>query len=155
MGFQSARIVTSLAFLLTAAAFTQTAPAPQSRQAADALVRRTVNKEVADMQNPADFWRYHLRKESASGSQTRDMVETKQGIVARTIAVNDQPLTPEQRSLFLEEKAALEQWRAPRPVFIIIEQDRAVYWRRLLLQHFHVYHQVASFGTCIILSNQM
>jgi len=65
------------------------------------------------------------------------------------------PLTPEQRSLFLEEKAALEQWRAPRPVFIIIEQDRAVYWRRLLLQHFHVYHQVASFGTCIILSNQM
>src|SRR5437588_11491821 len=65
------------------------------------------------------------------------------------------PLTPEQRSLFLEEKAALEQWRAPRPVFIIIEQDRAVYWRRLLLQHVHVYHQVASFGTCIILSIQM
>jgi hypothetical protein len=84
--------------LSTLVAAAQSAPAPQSREAADALVRRTVNKELADMQNPTDFWRYHLRKESASGSQTRDMVETKQGIVARTIAVNDQPLTPEQRA---------------------------------------------------------
>jgi hypothetical protein len=65
------------------------------------------------------------------------------------------PLTPEQRSLFLDEKAALEEWRAPRPVFIIIEEDRVVYWRGLLMQHFHVYHQVASFGTYIILSNQL
>jgi hypothetical protein len=65
------------------------------------------------------------------------------------------PLTPEQRNLFLEEKAALEQWRVPRPVFLIIEGDRVVYWRGLLVQHFHVYHQVASFGTYIILSNQM
>src|SRR4051812_13696540 len=96
--FQSARMIALLAILLTSfAAFAQSAPAPQSRQAAEALVRRTVNKEVADMQNPTDFWRYHLRKVTASGSQTRDMIETKEGIVARTIAVNDQPLTPEQR----------------------------------------------------------
>jgi len=65
------------------------------------------------------------------------------------------PLTPEQRSLFLEEKAALEQWQVARPVFLIVEEDRVVYWRGLLVQHFHVYHQVASFGTYIILSNQM
>lgn len=74
--------------------------------------------------------------------------------------VNQEPdpriqLTPEQRSLFLEEKDALEQWRAPRPVFLIIEGDRVVYWRELLTQQFHVYHQVASFGTYIILSNQL
>jgi 4-amino-4-deoxy-L-arabinose transferase-like glycosyltransferase len=74
--------------------------------------------------------------------------------------VNQEPdprmqITPEQRSLFLEEKDALEQWRAPRPVFLIIEGDRVVYWRELLTQQFHVYHQVASFGTYIILSNQL
>jgi hypothetical protein len=97
MGFQSAGRFASIAILLTTLG-AQSGQAPQSRQAADDLVRRTVNKEVADMQNPTDLWRYHLRKESASGSQTRDMVETKQGIVARTIAVNDQPLTPEQRA---------------------------------------------------------
>jgi hypothetical protein len=74
--------------------------------------------------------------------------------------VNQEPdprmqLTPEQRRLFLEEKDALEQWRAPRPVFLIIEGDRVVYWRELLTRQFHVYHQVASFGTYIILSNQL
>ena len=65
------------------------------------------------------------------------------------------PLTPEQRNLFLDEKAALEHWRVPRPVFLIIEEDRVAYWRALLTEHFHVYHQVASFGTYIILSNQL
>lgn len=65
------------------------------------------------------------------------------------------PLTGEQRNLFLDEKGALEHWRVPRPVFLIIEQDRVTYWRELLTQHFHVYHQVASFGTYIILSNQL
>jgi hypothetical protein len=65
------------------------------------------------------------------------------------------PLTAEQRNLFLDEKLALEHWRVPRPVFLIIEQDRVSYWRELLMQHFHVYHQVASFGTCVILSNQL
>src|SRR5882724_6351020 len=99
MGFRSPHRFHCVAILLTTfAAFGQNGQAPQSRQAANELVRRTVNKEVADMQNPTDFWRYHLRKESAAGSQIRDMVETKQGIVARTIAVNDQPLTPEQRT---------------------------------------------------------
>jgi hypothetical protein len=65
------------------------------------------------------------------------------------------PLTAEQRDLFLDEKAALDHWRMPRPVFLIIEQDRISYWREILTKHFHVYHQVASFGTCVILSNQL
>ena len=65
------------------------------------------------------------------------------------------PLTAEQRNLFLDEKAAIENWRAPRPVFLIIEQDRVAYWRELLTQRFHVYHQVANFGTYTILSNQL
>ena len=65
------------------------------------------------------------------------------------------PLTGEQRDLFLNENAALERWRVPRPVFLIIEQDRVDYWRELLTQHFHVYHQVANFGTYTILSNQL
>jgi 4-amino-4-deoxy-L-arabinose transferase-like glycosyltransferase len=65
------------------------------------------------------------------------------------------PLTPEQRNLFLHQNAALEQWRAPRPVFLIIEQDRVNYWRGLLMQHFHVYHQVAAAGTYVILCNQL
>jgi 4-amino-4-deoxy-L-arabinose transferase-like glycosyltransferase len=65
------------------------------------------------------------------------------------------PLTPEQRGLFLEQSSALEEWRAPRPVFLIIEQDRVTYWRELLTDRFHVYHKVATCGTYVILSNQL
>src|SRR5205814_7298268 len=55
------------------------------------------------------------------------------------------PLNPEQRNLFIDEKAALEHWRLPGAVFLVIEQDRVSYWRELLTQHCHFYHQVASF----------
>jgi 4-amino-4-deoxy-L-arabinose transferase-like glycosyltransferase len=65
------------------------------------------------------------------------------------------PLTPEQQNLFLKEEDALEQWRAPQPAFLIIEQDRAAYWRELLQRTFHVYHQVATSGTYVVLSNQL
>src|SRR5205823_3545312 len=36
------------------------------------------------------------------------------------------PLSLEQRRLFLEENAALEQWRAPRPVLLTIAAKRNV-----------------------------
>jgi 4-amino-4-deoxy-L-arabinose transferase-like glycosyltransferase len=65
------------------------------------------------------------------------------------------PLTPEQRDFFLDETSTLERWRAPRPVFLIIEQDRVNHWRELLTGRFHVYHQVATCGTYVVLSNQM
>lgn len=65
------------------------------------------------------------------------------------------PLTAEQRELFLEENSALERWRAPRSVFLIIEQDRVNHWREVLTDRFHVYHQVATCGTYVILSNQL
>src|SRR5712671_257754 len=55
MGVQSPHRFASVAiFLTTLAAFAQGGQAQQSRQAANELVRRTVNKEVADMQNPTD-----------------------------------------------------------------------------------------------------
>ena len=65
------------------------------------------------------------------------------------------PLTLEQANLFLDESATLERWSAPRAVFLIIEQDRLNHWRELLIQHFHVYHQVATCGTYVVLCNQM
>ena len=65
---------------------------------ANELVKRAVQKEMSAVQNESDFWRYRLRKENASGTQIRDMVETKQGIVARTISINNRPLTSEERA---------------------------------------------------------
>jgi 4-amino-4-deoxy-L-arabinose transferase-like glycosyltransferase len=65
------------------------------------------------------------------------------------------PLSPAQHALFLEENSALERWRVPHSVFLIIEQDRVSHWRELLTNRFHVYHQVATCGTYVILSNQL
>jgi len=55
--------------------------------------------------------------------------------------------------LFLDEDRALECWRLPQPVFLVVEQDRVTYWRELLTRRFHLYHQIATSGTYVILSN--
>ena len=67
----------------------------------------------------------------------------------------DLPLTAEQHNLFLEESDALERWSAPRAVFLIIEQSRVNHWRDVLTKRFHVYHQVATCGTYVVLCNQI
>jgi hypothetical protein len=42
-------------------------------------------------------WRYHIHREDEKGSQDRDVIDTKDGQLARTLLINGQPLTPEQR----------------------------------------------------------
>ncbi len=79
--------------------FALVAQAPSSvRENPLDLVTRAVKKEVAAVATDEDFWRYRLRKETVSGTQLREMIETKQGIVGRTLALNDRPLTTEERA---------------------------------------------------------
>lgn len=80
----------------------QTAASPKSTATSPALdaqeyVRRASAEEVKDTEHPEGFFRYTLRKETPSGSYVRDMIETPEGIVARALSNNDQPLTPEER----------------------------------------------------------
>ena len=65
------------------------------------------------------------------------------------------PLTPQQRELFVSEQNVLAAWSTVPAVFLIIEQDRWRYWRELLTQRFHAYHQIGRSGTYLILSNQL
>jgi hypothetical protein len=60
------------------------------------LVRRTVQNEVA-ASNGSMKAMFMDRKETPHGSQTKLMVETRDGMAGMVIAVNDKPLTPEQR----------------------------------------------------------
>ena len=41
-------------------------------------------------------WRYHIHREDEKGSQDRDVIDTKEGQLARTLLINGQPLTAEQ-----------------------------------------------------------
>jgi hypothetical protein len=57
--------------------------------------------------------------------------------------------------IFLNEQAVLDKWGQPDAVYLIVEQSRADYWKQQLISRFHVYHQVTSSGTYVVLSNQL
>jgi 4-amino-4-deoxy-L-arabinose transferase-like glycosyltransferase len=65
------------------------------------------------------------------------------------------PLGKPPIDIFLNEDAVLEKWAQPAAVYLIVEQSRADYWKQLLTTRFHVYHQLATSGTYLVLSNEL
>src|SRR2546430_2635906 len=65
------------------------------------------------------------------------------------------PLGTPPVDIFLNEEAVLTRWGQPDAVFLIVEQSRAGYWKQLLTSRFHVYHQVITSGTYVVLGNQL
>jgi 4-amino-4-deoxy-L-arabinose transferase-like glycosyltransferase len=56
---------------------------------------------------------------------------------------------------FLDEAAVFERWGNAGPVYLIVEQSRAPHWQTLLTKRFHIFHQVATCGTYVVLTNQL
>jgi len=76
----------------------QGAASPQNpRPDANDLVRRVMAREVERVRPDSSRWMYRLRKQSQSGAQTRELLETDFGLVARTVEINDRPLTADER----------------------------------------------------------
>ncbi len=89
-------LVALLAALLAAATATapaQDAPPPAVNPAT--LVRNASWNELHSSAPPYPV-RFKLRKQDEKGVTTKEIVETKDGDVARLIARNDKPLTPEE-----------------------------------------------------------
>jgi hypothetical protein len=84
--------------LLGVGATAQSAPPPAAPQVpAQELVRRVIANEEKASKEEVHFL-YRLRTGKAkTGAITKELVETNEGVVARLIAVNDKPPTPEQR----------------------------------------------------------
>jgi 4-amino-4-deoxy-L-arabinose transferase-like glycosyltransferase len=59
------------------------------------------------------------------------------------------------KQLHVDTDAVLARWKTSNPVFLIVEQDRLPYWRKLLTERIHIYHQVTACGTYVVLSNQL
>ena len=79
------------------------------------LVRETVQNEIKSSNDHAKFM-FRDRKETPKGSQTKLVVETREAMAGMLIAVNDHPLTPEQRrgeearlERFMNDSAALKK----------------------------------------------
>src|SRR2546427_4657753 len=60
------------------------------------LVRTTAQNEVKPANDRVKFM-FRERKDSPRGSQTKLLVETGEAMAGMVIAINDRPLTPEQR----------------------------------------------------------
>ena len=65
------------------------------------------------------------------------------------------PIGRPPTNVFLDEAAVLAKWGGSQAVYLIVEQDRADYWRQLVTSRFHGYHQLMSSGTYVVLSNEM
>ncbi len=69
-------------------------PLPQD---ANQYVHQAIQHELAEQDRDHTLWRYHLHREDKKYSYDRDVIETRQGEISRTVLSNGQPLTPELR----------------------------------------------------------
>jgi 4-amino-4-deoxy-L-arabinose transferase-like glycosyltransferase len=59
------------------------------------------------------------------------------------------------KRLHVDTDMLLARWKTSDPIFLIVEQNRLPYWRKLLTERIHIYHQVTACGTYVVLSNQL
>jgi hypothetical protein len=78
-------------------AASQAAPGMAPAQV-NALVRQTIDNEIKATRDYSQLFQYRLEKETNSGKSLREMLETTDGIVARTITWNGRALTAEERA---------------------------------------------------------
>lgn len=104
------RFVAIVGFLLAgyATARSQSAALPPGRSAGEAQARvdRALANELAAAQDLSHPMRYRLRRSTPRLSTTREIYETRDGDVARLLAVNGRPLSPAAAA---DEQARLEE----------------------------------------------
>ena len=59
------------------------------------------------------------------------------------------------RNKYLDEHFVLEAWSRSNPIYLIIEEHRVDYWRRLIIDRVHIYRQVTTSGSRVVLSNEL
>ena len=59
------------------------------------------------------------------------------------------------RNKYLDENFVLEAWDRSDPIYLIIDENRVAHWRHLITNRVHIYHQVTTCGSRVILSNQL
>lgn len=88
---------TTIALMLVlGAALSAACPAAAAQESVpdSNLVRRALSAELQNAPNGQHLMRYRLRKASPRLTTTKEILETRDGSVARLIAVNDKPLSP-------------------------------------------------------------
>jgi hypothetical protein len=69
--------------------------------------------------------------------------------------LKEAPIGEPSVDIFLKEPSVLKKWEQDKAVYLIVEASRADYWKKILTAHFHIYHQVTTCGTYVVLSNEL
>jgi hypothetical protein len=56
---------------------------------------------------------------------------------------------------YLDENFVLEAWDQASPIYLIVDEGRVSHWRKLVTNRVHIYHQVTTCGSRVVLSNQL
>jgi hypothetical protein len=59
------------------------------------------------------------------------------------------------KDITVDEEAILRHWGDPQGIYLIIKQERVPHWQQVLTDRFHIYHQVATSGSHVVLTNQL
>jgi hypothetical protein len=100
---QAALVLAGVVLVSTALAGQNPPPAgngdaPRTAAEAQALVRTAIHNQLEEDARPGGpAFRYTLRTNGKRGVLTQEMIETKDGIVARLVAINDRPPSPDER----------------------------------------------------------
>jgi len=68
---------------------------------------------------------------------------------------NDEMHIAGGKDVSVSEDAILRRWSDPQGIYLIIKEDRIPHWKQLLTDRFHIYHQVATAGAHVVLTNQL
>lgn len=126
----------ALGGLTTADSLTaQNQPAPGQQKSGPTLpadpnqfVRQVVYHSIEAEKNDHTRWRYHFHREDEKNNYDRDVVETDQGELARTLLLHGQPLSSEDRKHDEERMQKLvssDEDRAQRAKRMKEESDKA------------------------------
>ena len=65
------------------------------------------------------------------------------------------PIGKPSANIFLDEQTLMEKWASPNGVYLIVDQQRAAHWQEIFTGRFHIFHQVTTCGTYVVLSNEL
>lgn len=69
--------------------------------------------------------------------------------------VDDSFIGARPTKIILPEQLVLDRWGSPETIYLIIDQSRVPHWQGLITQKYHIFHQVASCGTYVVLTNEL
>jgi 4-amino-4-deoxy-L-arabinose transferase-like glycosyltransferase len=88
-----------------------------------------------------------------SGSSLSFYLNKKFFLVNQTPGLFEEDAASQNK--YLDEHFVIEAWDRADPIYLIVEEKRVPYWRRLIVDRVHIYHQVTTCGGRVVLSNQL